>query len=44
MTRARETLINLEATSYYHCISRCVRRAWLCKNPKICMDTRKSIL
>ncbi len=35
MTQPRHSLIDPQATTYYHCIARCVRRAFLCGRDRL---------
>jgi REP element-mobilizing transposase RayT len=48
MTMARSRLVDLDVTRYYHCISRCVRRAFLCgegyEHRKVWIEERIELL
>ena len=35
MTTARSAIAPVGSAGYYHCVSRCVRRAWLCGEDRL---------
>ena len=44
MTTARSAIAPVGSAGYYHCVSRCVRRAWLCGEDRLsgkCYDHRR---
>ncbi len=41
MPKPRKQQVSVEATPYYHCVSRCVRRAFLCGHDQVSGENYK---